>query len=371
MKESLIDVFMNFKKQKMREICTCFLPSSICDEWRDHSFRRFLDTYIDVYYYQMLYTLDRSKVDQYDLLVVTEELNGICLEMFQELENAEILEDQDMFEKKKILTRVCQSIVELVCLLDITEFDSIIKREDVESQIDSILRLYPNLELPNRTQALPKMHTLLREWKTKERKFLLGPKQDDLFLQMMPYSQHKDLFRLQIVQSIKKISRNYRKTSIQKNFEGKEVSLEKTRTLLYLWQLEMLRKIVKKEPLKRYLIDVPESYLGKKTTFEELVQLLSNAYLQKHLVIVIPWTSYLSHKGFLSDYEKHFCFGVLTDFSHIADVSKKLESLEEISLFDYIIVKNAKSKDYNYLRNYEPSGTKTLLFQTLEEEEEV
>ncbi len=364
MSKELIDIFINYTKKKLMTICSIAFKELKNDSLTNYCLDKYINTFIDCYYFKKLLTLEKEYVQNFNFAVVNKELEGLKFEILDDLENDEIKITGIFNEDNKKLVQDLKKIVLFAAELVLLNYENCKKKEEFETVISYFLE---NQKITLETKIKDLLISFMKETILKETKFFESNLNDTFFLDYLKYKDQKDKYFVQLNYKIPKLSRNYRVTSIKKVYNSNKISLKKLNTLTSLLIFDILKKINNKEELKTYFIYIPDSCFEKKEIWLDFLKQWNCEYLRKHLVFLIDLKTYQSNGLLLKKCENDFNFGVLIDLTNIIDIQKKLESLEEISLFSYIVVEKLKDKDYDFIKKYEIVPTKTLIFQDLKQ----
>ncbi|MEG1350895.1 MAG: hypothetical protein RSC85_00210 [Bacilli bacterium] len=352
---NLIDYFMNFKKRNVLAYCNVIFPISLDEVIKEEILNKYIDTYINCYYYKILGTLDEKNVSKYDFNVILKELEGYSLELLSEIDK-----ENELYYTTTHLIRYGLYVALIGVLIDINDFSLCLNDTEYETEIMEIINLYKEVSITNNSQVVSQLVALVKSSKIKEKKFFNNFDDDNFSLCYKPYRHFEKIILVDMKYKIPKLSRNYRTKSIDNVYNSIELMPLKVKTILTYLNVDILKKILKQSELETYLVNLPEYFLKQKDIFKSFLNFINNNYIKKHIVLLINNKDYISHKSLLEGFKDKYLFALIIDISHINDVEKKLSSLED-SLFNYIILDKIKEKDYDIIKKYKETSLKTII----------
>ena len=322
MKNNLIDAYIEFKKKKLLECCNILYKSN-------DFLSAYIETYILTYYYHILGTLDYEDVKEYDYKVVKKELEGTFLELSLDNNSKEVKESY-----QAVLTSI---------IVDRVEFLT-----NNLNDIKNGLKELENKKLIPTITKIDELARMIKKYNIIENKFLNKLNSDNFNLKYNKYKNKDKLYNVEVEYEIKQLGR-YKDKSTEKIFTSVDIVEEKTISLLNLLNIDVLNKMINQENIDYYFIHLSYKLMDLKK--ENIFSLASNNYFKQHVIFVINYNDYITHKQFVNKYNS-FNFALSVDMSHINNVEQKLDSLDTLP-FKYIILDKIKNKDYGYINNYD------------------
>ena len=353
MEDNLINSYIDFKTKKIMGCCNLLQKNA------DDYFKRYVNTYISAYYYHILGTLDENNVSDYDYKVISKELEGTGLELLSELDKR----DSEYSKKEKIIKKSYEVVLTSI-VLDRVNFLQVNNLDEIEAGLKTLINKKMIIDMGKET--IEDLARIIKKHVLAENKFLKSLDNGIISLKYSKYRNFDNFYYVNINHDIKQLSHNYKKNVIDKVFDSEEVSQIKSKTTLNLLNIDILKKLINQETLDSYFIRLSGLFFENKHELLELLALADNICEKKHVVFIIDYEDYNSHRQLLNNLEINFLFAVLVDMSHINDVEKKLIALEDLDLFKYVILKKIKDKDYEYVVNYKFLNEKKLIINDFE-----
>ncbi len=364
MGRSIIQTFLDFKIKKLRECCQILLSDHTSDDFFDQVLTRYLENYKNVRYFHVLETLEEDQVVRYGYETIEKEFLGIEAELLYRLDMAEVLDDMDTYQKKRKWIEECREICLLAALLDMNDFSDCYPLGDIKAEVEAILYLNPRFLLPDVSEFSNQLALIIEDKLKKERKFRVDIQSDHFCLDYHLYSQKPGYYEVDLAYSIKKLAKTYKKTLVDKVLHSDQVALGRVSTIFSLLNVELLSKIEENRQLEYYFVYLDPILFKNKSEWEGLLEKIDNPLFKKHVILVVDYSTYFSHKAMFEDNKKGYTFAVFVNMSRIKDVDKKMSQLESIPVFDYIILDQVKDKDNDYFDHY--SSTKELVMNVFE-----
>ncbi|MEG0995068.1 MAG: hypothetical protein RSE91_03795, partial [Bacilli bacterium] len=182
MDKNLIDYFMNFKKRNVLAYCNVIFPISIDEVIKEEILNKYIDTYINCYYYKILGTLDEKNVSKYDFNVILKELEGYSLELLSEIDK-----ENELYYTTTYLIRYGLYVALIGILIDINDFSLCLNDTEYETEIMEIINLYKEVSITNNSQVVSQLVALVKSSKIKEKKFFNNFDDDNFSLCYKPY----------------------------------------------------------------------------------------------------------------------------------------------------------------------------------------
>lgn len=350
---NILNCYIEFKYRNIYSYVD-ILVSGIKTDFSRNVVNKLIDTYIKTYYFHHLQTLD--EVEEYNIEVIISEFNGKALEIIYELD------DSINKEKATNLVNIFKDIV--LCAIKIDKIDDSFKREDRINEIKKIIKKYKyNEDLLNDLSKTKLINNNI------ENKFLKGLIKEDFELKYNLYRNKKNIYYVILNSQINQLKKYYSEKSIKKNLNKEKIAKKKFITTINLLNIDILYKIMNSENIDYYFINIPECLLEDKEEILEILNMIDNEYVREHIVLLIDYNYYLNHKKILNLIDIKYSFAAIVDMSHIRDVEEKIENVEIIKIFDYVVIDKVKSKDYEIVNKYESITGKQIFINELDNEE--
>lgn len=329
---SVINEYISFKRKNMIKYLKTIMNRVEFSSFESFVIDMFCNIYFQSYYYGIYETIDigdNLKTDD----AVKKELYGKKLELLKSIDDSEVLEEYNAYIRK--INDINEIYKKMLVILDIDQEDLYLK--PLAKMIKSDIK--------------------------KEEKFLDLISCNDFKIRYHKFKNYNDFKFIDMTYNIKKLERSYKKSVIDQVYNSSSLDIARIMTMLKILETELLIKMINHDNCGKYFITITEMFLQNKENLTALLNLLDNVYVKDHVVILIPNKVYKRHSAYFKRMIGKYQFGLLIDFSHIMDVSVKLDSLNENKLFDFIIVEKAKSDDYTIICNYESDNKKIMMYE--------
>lgn len=332
MKLNLMDIYIDYKISRLVKYGLVILNSD--DEYLAFLLRSYIETYIKTYYYHIFETVDS---DTYSLEVLGEELEGKRWELLDIVSGDELVDSNDVYDKKK---KWISDVIEVVYYL--INLDKVVlnERDDVDRELDKMLALDESLK-ERLGSRVNKLGILMRETfsQTKSLREDIGNFQLDYQL----YRDKSDIVRVVLNYDITNLKENYKKSLVERCYKEEKLSMDKFSLLLKAFVKRLIVDIYHDRNIyDKYIIEIPEDVLDDKKNFEKILELVNNPLVKRFLVFGISNDNYSKCKNLLRN--NNFLVACMQDFKHINDVENKLTNLDNGD-YDYIIAVDYKDKD--------------------------
>lgn len=338
----LIRAYIDFKTKSFLDLVNV-MTDDFSSEFSTDVLSKYIDTYIQTYYFHSLQTLNNEDVKKYGISTIIKEFDGKRLEILFETKDV----DKD---KELIIDKAYDYILACVRLqLSSLEYD------ECKQALDDV-RL--NCEIDDIISFCKKNYE-------KEEKFLSELNFDYFELEYYNYRGMEDKYLVSLESHIKQLDVNYSKNSINKNFNRDELAYDKLKTLMGMLSADLLKKIIKSEPVDYYFVHVAGSLLDDERLVS-IFNMMTNPYIREHIVFVINYNDYINHKRILNYLDVDYSLATNVDMSHINNIENKIENVENIKMFDYILLDKVKQKDYEAILKYDSLTGKEIFINELE-----
>lgn len=350
MKENLITRFLEYKKKRLASYALTLFQEKTYKEFVLECLKKYINNYIEVYYHHQFETLGQgTKIDKEAIKI---EQEGMRLELLEELSVKEIIETNESYERKKQLINTTHQYVEAIIFFD--------WQQPTKENIKEIITKIVN-EINKKLPVLPTaINNWSKKWQETERtiKSLLEEK-DNFVLNKIPYQEN--LWEVKIIAQIKQLN-NYKKSLTKRVDEDEKVVAEKLKLATILMNQLILKQLVNKEKMGEYILFIPEELWTKKEVMNTIYQLLEDDILKAHILLGISYNQMLSSKTIQEKKKNGYRFVCYQDFTHIVDISSKIDAIDTSNYFTYLMVTGYKGKDYATIEKEEPVNIKAILF---------
>jgi len=347
---NILNNYIDFKKKCIYDYVN-ILVNKIKNEFSKKVVDEFISTYIQTYYFHHLQTLEN--IDNYDFKVILDEFEGKELEIIYELDSN--IDKQ----KATTLTKKLKNIVLLSIKID--KLNKNLKKEELKEELKTILSNYKIEEVI--IEELVKQIILNN---TKENKFLKTIELEDFKLEYNLYKNQNNKYQVKLKNNIKQLKSNYNEKSIVKNFDSEKLGKKKFLITINLLNIEILYKIMNSEEIDYYFIEIPGYLLDDKEEIIKILNTIDNPYINNHIVFLLNYNYYLNHKKILNLIDIKYSFAAYLDISHIRNVEEKIEDVESIKIFDYVVIDKIKNKDYELVCKYESVTGKEIFINEID-----
>jgi len=320
---NLVKAYMEYKRNLILDLIY-YLSPDLKDTNSINIIDKFIDTYFQAYYFHSLQTLDKSEKTKYNYSTIKQELYGMKIEIEYDKEY-----ESNLITKIYKLILISIKIIHSMYTLD--DLKECISKNKIDVEAEKILKL-------------------IEDYNKKEAKFINALTIDDFKLNIILYSNKKDLYKCELVTDINQLTKHYSDISISKNFNNDLFALDKTKITLNLLSVVLIKDFSISKDLDYYFIEISSSLYDEKN-LGEIFETIDYPYIKDNIVLLVDLKSYLKNKRLLSKY--NYKLGVIVDMSHINEVESKLQSIESLENIDYIVLDKLKAKDYETIYKYE------------------
>ena len=347
----VVNKFFDYKKKSLSEyVNIVYIDSKDAKEYIE----AFIDTYINTYYYHYLDAYYDKPVTNINQGIIIKEMQAKKLELSISVSADKIKTDLINYSYSNVLIAI------MIDLLDLSYLNKI---QDFKDALQSSLVINSGLTQIT-DDMIDKLGTLVKENVLKEKKFFSELKSDSFAIKYYTYISDTNKCKVALEYNIDQLEKNYRKVVLDKNFDDSRLSLDRLKTTINLFSIDLLYKVLNHVQLKNYFIDLPLVDIKKKN-LEELINSFSNPKIKDNIVFVINYNDYVSNKSLFKGFDK-YKFAILVDFSKVISIEKRLTEIEEFDLFRYIIVDGVKSKDYQFVENFVIKGKEKFTNELIE-----
>lgn len=354
--DNLMDCYMNYKASRLKKYGLVIMHSH--DEFLEEVLEKYIWTYINCYYYKIF---DTSRVENSSDDVIKVELEGKRLEMLDELSIYELIDSNEVFELKRDFINDSLMVVLFLITLDRTRFDS---NMDISKKLNELLNLCLEIKERLGTKVL-RLENLLKETYNTLNNFF--KKTDNYYL--LDYQLYKDqesLVKVVLVPNIKVLQDNYKKSLVERVYRDDKIKRQKVELLIKKFIKQLIMDVYYgKKIYQKYFIELDDDLFDNKKEVLNLLDMLDNPFIKRYVVLGISHNSYISMQSMFKKYG--FTLACIQDFSHINDVSNKLNNIDTWNIYNYVVVSLYKTKDLDVIMKYSCVNLEGILFNKEEQ----
>jgi hypothetical protein len=349
MKTDLITTYMSYKLARLTRYAKAIVP----DEDKKiltKCYNLYLQTYLNTYYYHILGTLDKASTYTYP--TIEKEIAGLKLELLDDLKNYENVIEKAKYQLDIDLINKGEEII-----LFVTKLDNL---KDPATLI-TIIKETPNITKYLSKSTVKDLTNLIKGTNKDLDNFF-----KDLSLTSFPLNYHKlmsndNLSIVSLNYQIKQLAVNYKASQVNRVFNSSLLEENKTEILINNLSKDILLKLTTNEEIPNYIIEFYPVNFTPKEKKVELFNLLNNKILKDHITIGIDYDTYQNNKEYLTTL-KH-TYACYQDMTHIPDVKDKLNILDALNFFTYVIITDYKDKDLEAIEKYSPTNIKEIIIK--------
>lgn len=348
-KFNLMNIYMDYKISRLVKYGLVILNSD--DEYLAFLLKAYIETYIKTYYYHQFETVDS---DTYSLEVLGEELEGKRWELLDIISGDELVDSNEVYDKKK---QLIDDVIDVVYYLINLDKVVINEKDDVNRELNKMLD--DDEALKERLGSrVTKLGVLMRETfsQTKDLREDITSFQLDYQL----YRDKTDIVRVVLNYNISNLKDNYKKSLVERCYREEKLAVDKFTLLLKAFIKRLIADIYyDKNIYDRYVIEIPEEILEDKKDLEKIIELVNNPLVKRFLVFGVSNDNYNKCKNLLRT--NKFMVACMQDFKYINEIDNKLTNLDNGD-YDYIVALDYKDKDMPIFKKATYVNVKELLF---------
>ena len=367
MSENILNRYFSFQMKQFLSFGNVILSYSKDEKEKKTVLERYFTTYFNCFYFHQLETTSNDSIIDYDFSLIQKELDGVRVELLYRLEHADILEDADTYAHKQQLIEYCYHVALLAIDLDFLSFPEERVDSQFVNQVKQIISSHSMVQIEDFSIILSRILFWLKEKRKKEKAFLDASHQFSMSLHTSKFSQNPIYYKLNLMYSIPKLQKNYKSNTLSRVFENETISYDKTKIICQLFSFTALQSILTHQEFGLYFLTISDSILSKKKQFSKILSYLDQSYLKEHLIFMIDFDTYLSHRKYLNRFVHSYLFCLSVDFSRVRDVTKKLDAISSLNLFHYVYAHHIKQTDYEIVSKYSFSSGQELLIEQVKE----
>lgn len=340
---NLINDYFEFKKRNLISYATVFIDDS---ELTLEYLGKFIDTYVDTYYYHILNTYYDETVKKFDGKIIIKELKGKKLEILDEIE-------EDSKEKTALVNK-CYKYGFIAVIIDIINFNSCMSVDDFKDLLN--INLVEKKKLMEYDEAiLKKLSASVKDAIFKERKFFSSLENDCYKINYYNYRDSRTNNKVILDYNIETLNKSYTPDIIEKNYNNYRVRALKFKSTMNLLCLDMLKKILANDVIDYYFVDTPIGEIKDREYFEDVIKNVDNNRLKNNVVFVINYSEYIQNKSMFKNLSD-FSFAICIDLTRTIVIEKRLAEIEGFELFHYVIIDGVKQENLQLVENYVIKG---------------
>ena len=342
--KNIMKTYFDFKINILVSLTlVCFDDEKENKEFITECLERLYRCYIKDIYYHESTTLEQ--LDVLDEETIRSELDGVRLELKQELLEKELMMSNEEYNHKLHLIEKCFEKALIIC-----DFNDFYYDEDSKDRYNTMIK---RVGLDD-VEAKIKFVNIIRYANRREDKFFGG---ENEFFDLSFLRIDNELYEVQLMQDIKILKTNYNQGLVSEVFDKEEYATMKNEVLFQSLIKIILRNVYNNTLNDKYIIRIND-YMFKKGKFKYR-KLLDDNIIRKHLFLGTSFNEYKERKEFFESMNyKLVCF---EDLSHINVIIDKLNAIDGSHVFDYLYVYNYKDKDYQDLCKYTSNTMKIII----------
>ncbi len=340
---NLINDYFKFKKKNLINYAAVFIDNNANTL---EYLGKFIDTYIDTYYYHVLNTYYDESVKKFNGKIVIKELKGKKLEILDELD--------DEHKRDVYLINNCYKYAFIAVIIDVINFDGLNKIDEFKIQLKTTLVDEKKL-MNDDEDALNKLAPIVKDGVLKERKLFSSLTNEYFKINFYRYRSSRTYNKVELNYDIDLLSKSYNADVIEKIYKSDKLKLVKFEATMNLLSLEMLNKILTNDVIDYYFVETPLSLFKERENLENLVRLVDNNRLKNNVVFIINYNEYIQNKSMFKNLS-NFTFAICIDLTRTILIDKRLAEIEGFELFHYVIIDGVKKENLPLVENYVIKG---------------
>lgn len=354
MAESIIDKYLNYKKNRLVAYATTIFSDTTNQEFLEKTYQKYITNYIEVYYYHIFSTVENiNKQPTLDLFL--QEQTGIELEQLEQLKDYELIDSNEVYQQKYNVISFAKNICLWIAKLD---------RKYIKDykEIPEILKQLVEKETKIKELLTPKIIEKLQVKIKETLKVEQGLQLENSIFTLKENELKKHLSEIKLNYYSKKLSVNYKNSLVERVYQEEEVEVEKTTLLVEKLLLELVKSIINKKEVTQYIIEIKDAIFNNKEALENIFSLLNDPISKENIFLGVTYTQYTANKIITAKKSAGYQFACYQDFTYINDYSMKMTAIESAQVFDYIVITGYKDKEFEWLKKYTPTIVKEILF---------
>lgn len=338
--DNLINVYMNYMVKSYSYIAVVFFKEE--QYFIEKSAARFIETYIDNYYYGIKHTVKDNSL--FGIGVIEKEFDGLLEELLDDYKDYELVDDNQLYKKKVKMLHDLRDFS-----LDLIKLDKIRFNNNWEEDVKLIFVKYDI--------DINKVIKIFDNYLERTNKFI--SMNDDYYtLTLDRIDNREKSYMLKLNDKIDAL-RKYKRFMIDEVFRDDRLDLDRWKILIQKFSLMMLNDMIRDKKIDRtYYLSLDKDVFKRGIFNEEIKCLLDNPFLRQHLCLVLPFDLIHSYRDRLNELLYELCIKV--DFSFINDIGAKIDSCNKLHCKE-TLMSGWKERDFEYLKSYRFLDGRSLL----------
>lgn len=351
MSDNLVTIYMNYKISRLVEYGMLIMHSS--DLFLKEVLEKYLKNYVNSCYYFIFDTVN-SKI--YNEKIMLEEIEGKRLEILDELSNYELIDSNDLYTRKCGYINTSSKIIPFLINIDLLRFND---KDELNVKLSELID--KNSFIKNLIgNDFIKLSVAIN--KTNDNLTTFFAKKDNFFSLDYPLFKDRENYVLvKLSNDVKVLEDNYKKSLVERVYRDKKIQDKKLDLLIKKFIKDLLFNVYNENKLyDKYFIELPSDIFLDKKLLESFLIMLNNPLIKRYVTLAICSDNYYSNQALIRKFG--YSIACIQDFSHINDIDTKLTNLDNSNLFDFIIVRTFKDKDYDAFLKYVRVNLCDILF---------
>ncbi len=338
--DNLINVYMDYMVKTYSRIAVIYFSNE--QYFVETNTSRFIQTYIDNYYYGIKHTVKDKSL--FGVGVLEKEFDGLLLELLQDYEEYELIDDNALYKKKVKMLHDMRDFS-----LDLVKLDKIRFNKDWKEDIKKIFEKY---EID-----IDKVIKIYENYLDRINKFL-GLEDEHYTLSFDRIDNGDKCYKLTLNERVEAL-RKYKRYMIKEVFHDDRLDIERWKLTIQKFSLMLLNEMVRDKKIeRRYFLNLDKDIFKRGVIDESFVKILDNDFMRQHLSLMLPFDVIKDNKAKLDALNYDLCIKV--DFTHINDIGMKLEACKNLGCRNTLL-SGWREREYDYLKGYKFADGKSLL----------
>ncbi len=336
---NLIDIYMNYYINRLSQYALCFFNEEELDkEFTIEILKEYMKVFINFKYYNILSSIENSQFQIEDL---KKELDGKRVEILDNYASRELEEDNNIYSFNRKIIDKAMEVTLIVIQIDDYNYKDIDNTNDI---INNLINKNNKKYIENNTLKL--INLVKETYKTINKFFKEENNYFNINYRLL--DENRRLFVITLDQDIKYLDVNYKKSLIDKVYITEKLDKDKTEILLEKLSKDILYKILNKETIENYIVEISDEILKGNELY--IKDIIDNPLLNNHIILSITHEIYKERNKCLKNDYRLICN---VDLSHIPDFKDKINKITGLGVFEYVIVKDYKQEDLEDLKKYD------------------
>ena len=332
---NMIEEYISYKKKRMLKYALLFFDDS---QFIKDILERILVLYTNFIFYHQLETLEVC--DVFDMNQFQLELDGLKVELLEDYQDQELAVSNEEYTTNRKMIIDSFEVMKFLCEVDFTfPFDETVSEEYLRDSFHKNEMLSKLIGSSTHDLAM-----LYKETKKTEEKFF---KEDNDYYGISFIKLDQALYYTTLVSQIKLLDIHYKPHLVKRVFQQDKLHKDKLEILIQKLSMHLLLRFLRKEEIDQYIVLI-HSNLFMRGHFV-LEEQFNNPFLKRYLILMCSYDTYQKHSEFFDPYR--LCCHL--DLKYINDVNEKLNILNSLHIYEYVIIYDFKDKDYDAIDRYE------------------